>query len=270
VLFSVNRSLPFVAVAVGTGISALCAYFVRFDSRPTAPRPAAAHTGDGAGTAAEADGPFAGLGIIWRHPVMRGAMTFVMLLNLVSVPLDLVMIVQARREGVPTHLIGLILASFAAGGILGAPFIPKLHAMMRPGTLLNGLGLLVTVGCAAVALPLGGFWMAGWLGAIGFVVPAAQVLIDLLILQQVPDHQRGRVLSAMMTFMGLGIPIGSALGGSLLQVLSPTTVFLGMAGALACVTLYSVSQRDLRRAEWPAAVPHADAAPAAAAPGAAE
>jgi MFS family permease len=244
-LYSVNRSLPFAAVALGTGISALCAYFVRFENPPRTAKPA---------EAAASDGTFAGLGFLWRHPVMRSTMIFVMLLNLVSVPLDLVLIVQARREGVPTHFLGLILASFAAGGILGAPFIPRLHALLRPGRLLSGLGVLVTIGCAAVALPLGGFWMAGWLAAIGFVIPAAQVLIDVLILQQVPDHQRGRVLSAVMTFMGLGMPLGAAFGGSLLQVLSPAVVLLGIAGALACVTLYAVAQRDLRHAQWPAAM----------------
>ena len=262
VLFSVNRSLPFAAIALGTAISALCAYAVRFDGRPHTQRPSVTGANgatDATGTEVEtetdapAEGPFAGLGIIWHHPVMRATMVFLMLVNLVSVPLDLVMIVQARSEGVPTHFIGLILASFAAGGILGAPFIPRLHARLRPGQVLSCLGLLLTVATAAVAVPLGGFWMAGWLAAVGFVVPAAQVLVDVLILQQVPDHRRGRVLSAVMTFLGLGLPLGAAFGGSMLQVLSPATVLLGTAAALACVTCFALAQRDLRRAEWPAA-----------------
>ncbi|HEX4787206.1 MAG TPA: MFS transporter [Actinospica sp.] len=256
VLFAVNRSLPFAAVALGTGISAACAYFVRFDARPQPEPETAGATLDAdttADAAAKSQSPFAGISIVWRHPVMRAAMIFIMLLNLVSVPLDLVLIVQARREGVPTHFLGLILASFAAGGILGAPFIPRLHALLRPGRLLSILGVLVTVGCAAMALPFGGFWMAGWLAAIGFVIPAVQVLVDVLILQQVPDAQRGRVLGAVMTFIGLGLPLGAAFGGGLLQLLSPATVLLGTAGALTCVTLYAVSQRDLRRAEWPTA-----------------
>lgn len=247
-LYAVNRSLPFAAVALGAAISALCSYTVRFDGRPHAPRPRIT----GAHTAPAAEGPFAGIGVIWHHPVMRATMVFLMLVNLVSTPLDLVMIVQARREGVPTHFIGLILAACAAGGVLGAPLIPRLHARLRPGQVLSGLGLLMTVATAAVALPLGAFWMAGWLAAVGFVIPAAQVLIDVLILQQVPDHRRGRVLSAVMTFLALGLPLGSAFGGALLQLLSPAAVLLATAAALGCVTLFAVAQRDLRRAEWPA------------------
>lgn len=266
-LYAVNRSLPFTAIAAGLAVSALCAVFVRFDGRPQAAGSevaAAADDADASGseTAAtggkRAEGPFAGLSVIWRHPVMRAAMIFLMLFNLVAVPLDLVIILQAEHEGVPTHYVGLIIACCAAGGVLGAPFIPKLHARLRPGQLLSGFGVLVAAGCAAMAVPLGGFWMAGWMAAIGFVIPAAQVLIDVLILQQVPDHQRGRVLSAVMTFMGLGMPLGAAFGGSLLQVLSPAAVLLGTAGALACVTCYALAQRSLRRSQWPAALAAAE------------
>lgn len=249
VLYTVNHSLPFVAIAVGTGISALCAYLVHFDGKP---KPAAAEPG--ADDEAEPESPFAGLRIIWSHPVMRGTMLFIMLLNMIGVPLDLVLIIQAKHEGVPTHYIGLILASFAAGGILGAPCVPKLHALLRPGQLLIVLGLLLTLACGMIGLfPLGGFWMAGWLAAIGFAVPAAEVLVDVLVLQQVPDHQRGRVLSAVMTFVGLGLPIGATLGGSLLQVVSPTTFLLGAAAACAGVLVFAISQRALRESQWSSA-----------------
>lgn len=249
VLYTVNHSLPFVAIAVGTGISALCAFLVHFDGKP---KPAAAESG--ADDDAEPESPFAGLRIIWSHPVMRGTMLFIMLLNMIGVPLDLVLIIQAKHEGVPTHYIGLILASFAAGGILGAPCVPKLHALLRPGQLLIVLGLLLTLACGMIGLfPLGGFWIAGWLAAIGFAVPAAEVLVDVLVLQQVPDHQRGRVLSAVMTFVGLGLPIGATLGGSLLQVLSPTTFLLGAAVACAGVLVFAISQRALRESQWSSA-----------------
>jgi predicted MFS family arabinose efflux permease len=243
----VNRSLPFVAIAAGLAVSALCAVLVRFDGRPQAAAEEPA-TGE-----KRADGPFAGLSVIWRDPVMRATMIFIMLFNLVSVPLDLVVILQAEHEGVPTHFIGMIVACAAAGGVLGAPFIPRLHARLRPGRLLSCFGVLVTTACAAMAMPFGGFWMAGWMAAIGFAVPAAQVMVDVLILQQVPDQQRGRVLSAVMTFMGLGMPLGAAFGGVLLQALSPAVVLLGSAGALACVTCHALAQRTLRRAQWPAA-----------------
>jgi MFS family permease len=251
VLYSVDRSLPFVAIAVGIGISALCAYTVHFDGKPA---PVAAEPGAAEDAAAESESPFAGLRIIWSNPIMRGSILFVTLLNLIGIPLDLVLIIQAKHEGVPTHYLGLILAGYAGGGILGAPCVPRLHALLRPGQLLIGLGLMITLACLMIAIfPLGGFWMAGWLAAIGFAIPAAEVLIDVLVLRQVPDYQRGRVLSAVMTLIGLGMPIGAALGGSLLQVLSPTTVLIGVAAANAGVTVLAISQRAFRTSQWPPA-----------------
>lgn len=263
-LYSIDRSLPFAATALGMAVSALCAFLVRFDGRPNPPAPAPsagesdtaeapAPGGTEPGERRRPDGPFAGLGIVWRSPLMRAALIFVMLVNLVGVPLDLVVIVRARDEGVPTHLLGLILACGAAGGLLGAPLVPKLHTLLRPGRLLTVFGLVVTAACATMALPLDGIVLAAGFAAIGFVIPAAQILIDVLILQQVPDHQRGRVLGAIGMLVTLGTPLGAAFGGTLLQILSPAAVLCAIAASLACVSLYAVVQRDLRHAEWPAA-----------------
>ena len=261
VLYSVDRSLPFVAVAAGIGFSMLCATLVRFDSKP---KPAAANPdaaaasstegGSEAGSESGPEGTFTGLRIIWSNPVMRGTMLFIMLINLIGVPLDLVLIMQAKHEGIPTHYIGLILAAFAGGGIIGAPCIPKLYKLLRPGQLLVLFGALISFSLLMTALfPFGGIWMAVWLAAVGFAVPAAQVLVDVLILRQVPDYQRGRVLTAVMTFMGLGMPIGAAFGGSILQIASPSTVLYGAALAMAGVAVFAASQRALRVAQWPAA-----------------
>lgn len=263
-LYSYDRSLAFAVIAAGMAVSALCAFAVRFESRP---EPAAAshdtadESHDDSGTsepeAGGNDGFFAGVSIIWRHPVMRATLLFVMLLNLVAVPLDLVLILQARHEGVPTHYIGLILACFAAGGILGAPFIPRLHRRLNPGRLLVLLGGVLALACAMTAIPLSSslysaLWMAGWMAAVGFVIPSAVILVDVLILQQVPNHQRGRVLSAATTFMALGMPLGSTLGGSMLQAFSPATLLLGAAAAITAATLFAQAQRALRTATWPA------------------
>jgi MFS family permease len=254
-LYSISRSLPFAATAVAMAVSALCAVLVRFDGRPKPPPvPAPAAETDAAvaaGRDRSADGRLAGLGIVARSPVMRSALVFIMLVNTVAVPLDLVVIVRARAEGVPTHYLGLILACGAAGGLLGAPLVPRLHALLRPGSLLSGFGLVVTLACAAMAPPFGGFVLAAGFLAIGLVIPAVQVLMDVLILQQVPDHQRGRVLGAAGTLFAVGTPLGAMLGGTLLQITSATGVLCGVAGSLGLVTLFAAAQRDLRRAEWP-------------------
>jgi MFS family permease len=256
-MFTVSRSLPFTVIAAGMGISAACAFLVRFDSRP-ASAPAGAATADpAAGEAGSADddaqSPLAGLRIIWGSAVMRSTMLFITLVNLIGVPLDLVIILEARHQGVPTRFLGAVLACFAAGGIIGAPLVPRVHALLRPGKLLAVFGLGAAAVIALLAAPFGGFWMAACMLSIGLILPAVEVLINVLVLQQVPDHQRGRVLSAVMAFMGLGAPLGAAFGGTVLQVLAPTTVLLGAGALLGCVTLVAIGQRDLRDAQWPQA-----------------
>jgi predicted MFS family arabinose efflux permease len=159
--------------------------------------------------------------------------------------------VQARNEGVPTHYIGLILAAFAAGAILGAPLIPMLHRRVRPGWLLIGFVALVTAVLPLLAIPLGGFWMAGCVAVIGMAMPALQVLLQVLIFQQVPDSQRGRVVSAAMMLMSLGMPLGAALGGLLLQLFTPADAILCFAAVTGISTLFAVLQRPLRSAVWP-------------------
>ena len=261
-LYAAGRSLPFAVNAVALALSAVAALLLRYRAAgkagtvETAGPPAVADDvpSDPASAAPESDGgALAGLRILWNRPLMRSAMLIIMLVNLIGVPLDLVLIVQARREGVPTHYIGLILAAFAAGAILGAPLIPRLHRLLRPGWLLIDFVGLVSLTVGLLAVPLGGFWMAGLIAVVGLAMPALQVLIQVLILQQVPDGQRGRVMSAAMMLMGLGMPLGSALGGLLLQVFGPTGAILIFTAMTGAGTLLAVCQRSLRSAVWPEA-----------------
>lgn len=255
-MFTASRSLPFTVIAAGMGISATCAFLVRFDSRPapaSAPASADATTESAAEGDEDADSALAGLRIIWRSAVMRSTMLFITMINLIGVPLDLVIILEARHQGVPTRLLGAILACFAAGGILGAPLVPRVHALLRPGKVLAVFGLGTGAVIALLAVPFGGFWMAACMLSVGLILPAVEILVNVLILQQVPDHQRGRVMSAVMAFMGLGAPLGAAFGGTLLQLLSPATVLIGAGALLAGVTLIVITQRDLRTAQWPSA-----------------
>ena len=266
VMFTASRSLPFTVVAAGMGVSATCAYLVRFDSRPTAAAapaepaadaPAAATSAEDAPAAHDDASPLAGLRIIWQSAVMRSTMLFIMMVNLIGVPLDLVIIVQARHQGVPTRYLGAIFAMLAAGGIIGAPLVPRVHALLLPGRLLAIFGVATAAAIGLLAVPFGGFWMAGCIFSVGLLLPAVEILVNVLILQQVPDHQRGRVLSGVMTITGLGMPLGAAFGGTLLQLLSPTTVLIGAAALLGCATLAALLQRDLRAAQWPTTDTHA-------------
>ena len=72
---------------------------------------------------------------------------------------------------------------------------------------------------ALLAVPAGPWWVAGLLFTAMLGVPAVRVLIDILVIRQAPPGQRGRVVAALMTLIGLGAPAGVAGCGFLLQYL---------------------------------------------------
>jgi MFS family permease len=203
-----------------------------------------------AATGSSDSGILAGIKVLWSSPVLRAAMLLIMIVNAIGAGLDLAIIVILRGQHVHSGLIGVVLAAAAVGGLAGAPLVKPLHRI-RPGVLLI-LSCLVDVPVlAAIALPFGPWWVAGLLFLEYVPVPALRVLVDVLILRQTPDEMRGRVVAAIMTLIGLGMPVGAAVTGLLLQTLSAQTAVLILAAAQAAGVLYCATMRGLWRARWP-------------------
>jgi MFS family permease len=192
----------------------------------------------------------AGIRALWRAPVMRAAMLLIMIANTIGVGLDLAVIVILRQQHHPSGTIGLVLGAGAIGGLAGAPLVKVLHHL-RPGVLLLGMGLTLIPVFACLALPFGPWWVAGllFIGMLG--VPALRVLIDVLIIRQTPDEQRGRIVAAVMMLVSLGMPAGMAGTGLLLQFLPAQAAMLVLVGVLTVGVAYCATKRELWRAQWP-------------------
>jgi len=237
-LYGLRPMVPFLFSAITFTVSLACALIVRVPARTV--EPSQARTGI-----------LTGIRTIWASPLLRAATILVAAMNTVGAPLTLVVTVILRRQGVPPTLIGVALAGFAVGGLLGAPLIRPLHRRFGPGALLIGVTLIHVPLFAAVALPWGPWWIALVMVVSGIGIPALQVLVDVLIFRQVPDEQRGRVIAAVITLFGIGIPVGTAAAGLLLQYLTgPQAVFV-LAGGIALSGLYAVTRPELRTAQWP-------------------
>jgi predicted MFS family arabinose efflux permease len=197
----------------------------------------------------------AGIKAIWASPLLRATTVLIMMVNTVSAGLTLIVIVILKDQAVSPALIGVALGSGAVGGLLGTPLVRPLHRL-RPGVLLIAVCLMKVPLFALLAVPYGPWWMAGLLFISMLGVPSIRVLLDILILRQAPDSERGRVVGAVMTMMGLGVPAGLAVAGLLLQDLPAQDVVLILAGMVAVGVLYGASRRELWQASWPApAVP---------------
>jgi MFS family permease len=238
-LYGVRQQLPFLFSAVTFVVSLVCALVIRVPETRV-PDPAHAQSG-----------LLLGIRIIWRDSTLRAATLLVAALNTVGAPIVLVATVILQRQSVRPLLIGVALAGFAVGGLVGATLVTSLHRRLQPGVLLLGVVGVEVPLVWCLGLPFGPWWMAAVLVAAGIGIPALQVLVDVLIFRQVPDEQRGRVIAAVMTLFGLGMPVGTALAGVLLQYLSPAHAMLVLSCALLCAVGYAASRPRFRAARWP-------------------
>ena len=68
-----------------------------------------------------------------------------------------------------------------------------------------------------------------------------------------PPQRRGRTVTAFITLIALGAPVGMCGTGLLLQYLPARTAMLILAAAMAAVACYGLSRPELREARWPSA-----------------
>ena len=200
--------------------------------------------------APERTGMFAGIAALWSHPVLRAATALIMIVNTIGAGLDLVIVVILRGQGTPPAMIGLTLGAGAVGGLAGAPLVPVLHRI-RPGVLLLAVCLLLIPVLALLAVPAGPWWAAALLFVSMLGVPSIRVVLDVLVFRQAPPSQRGRVIAAVLTLIGLGAPAGLAATGLLLQLLPAAAAMLILAGALAVGVLCCAARPVLWQARWP-------------------
>jgi hypothetical protein len=78
-----------------------------------------------------------------------------------------------------------------------------------------------------------------------------RVLLDVLVLRQAPDQERGRIIAAVMVLLGLGTPVGVGAAGLLLQYLTATTTMLVLGSVLAVAVAVFAPRRTLLKARWP-------------------
>lgn len=240
------HAVPFLFTALCLVLSLVSALLVKVSPDRSAGPAAEGGQAGGSGRS----GMLAGVTAIWGHPVLRATTLVIATVNTVGGSLGLIAVVILRNQQVPPAMIGIALASGAVGGLTGATLVKPLHRL-RPGVLLITVCLLEVPLLALLAVPDGPWWMAALLFTAMLWIPSIRVLLDVLILRQAPPAERGRVIGAVMTLMGVGIPAGLAAAGLMLQYLSAQTTMLILAGVLAVGVLYCGAKPQLWHARWP-------------------
>jgi MFS family permease len=245
-LFGIRHAAPFIFTAITFMAAALAAVAFRaLPGRAAAPaRPADNRESASSGSM------LAGFRWMWAAPVLRAALILCMAVNTVGAGVQLIIIVLLHRQHTSPGLIGVVLAAAAVGGLAGATLVRPLHRI-PPGILLLSACLLDIPLMALLAVPYGPWWLASLLFTSALIIPSLRVLIDVLVFRQVPDELRGRTVAALTTAIAVGMPVGLAGTGLLLQWLPARTAVLVLAALEAIGVLFCALRKELWRARWP-------------------
>ena len=198
-LFDLGRAVPFLADALSylASLTALLLIKSRFQIDRSEAR--------GAFTSEIARA----LAWLWRNPFLRATTLLVAGSNLLFQALNLLVIVIAREHGASSTAIGLLLAGFGVGGVLGSLAAPWFQRRLPMKAIVIGANW-----AWALALPLVGIAdnlvvLGMILALMAFVGPLWNVAIEVYRLLITPDEMQGRVGSAISFLAWGAMPLGS-------------------------------------------------------------
>jgi MFS family permease len=125
-----------------------------------------------------------------------------------------------------TAFLGLLQVAEGAGMVLGAVLISVYASWARSRQIVSVTMIVLGLGILVFALaPV--YWLV-LVGAlvVGLCVVSARTTLAAMTQALVPDSQRGRVESAMVTVIGLGTMGALVMAGILGDVIGPTSVFI--------------------------------------------
>jgi MFS family permease len=223
VLFAAARSVPFVVHTLSYAFSFAALALMRTpfqEARERDRTPVRAQVAEG-------------FRFLWREPFVRTS-TFLFGIGNFSIPgMLLVLIVVAERDGLSSAGVGLLLALFGAGTLLGALASPLFRRALPVRTIMLlefWAGLL-----AAAYLVVPSIWvLLAALTIQGITLPVTNSVVDSYRLAIIPDRLLGRVETVSSQIALAIAPLGPLAAGVLLGSTSPRAT-------VACFLVFSAS-----------------------------
>jgi len=227
------------ADAVSFAVSFICLVRLR-GHQPVKGKPDSAAAGSLARETAE------GLRFVWRDPYLRAQMLFGGASNFTLTGVDaLIVVFLVRNAGLGAAAVGLVMATFGIGGVLGT-------VIARPLARRLGTARTMTV-CTIGGLPFALLLPLGHSGPrLAFVIATSLVVTAALVASSiigasfrqsyVPAAMLGRVSSCVMTVSYSTLPAGAILAGTLATAIGihsamwVLTVGIAMSGLVFLTT----------------------------------
>jgi hypothetical protein len=189
-----------------------------------------------------------GLAWTWRKPFLRYSAFFAASVNVLLQVLTLGLIVLARRDGAAPAEIGVIVACMGAGGLAGAFAAPWFQRKIPAGLTITGCMWIWAVLLALIVLIRSPLWLCPVVTVFGFVGPSWNVSVQTYRMLITPNRLLGRTSSVAVQIAWGVTPLGSLLGGFLLQALSPPAAMTVVAAGMAVTAATATAVAPVRRA----------------------
>jgi len=235
VLFGIARALPFLADAVSYVFSVVSLLWMRTPFQQPRERdtmPLRAQIKEG-------------IGWLWKQKYLRTSALIFAGDNFVFQAIFLIFVVVARRQGLSSGTIGLLIAAFGTAGLLGSLVAPRaaktfsMRSIMLLNQWLNGLFVLFILFASpyvlvACVLPVA--FVGPWLNAVVIGYRTAVT----------PDHLVGRVSSVARNIALVAQPLGPLAAGLLLASFSEKVTVLVFALVSLLLAIWSTVSPSIR------------------------
>ncbi|MFC6660213.1 MFS transporter [Deinococcus multiflagellatus] len=192
-----------------------------------------------------------GLGYVMASPLLLSLVGVAMLLNLIMTPLAVLLAPYAKALALGAAHYGLLNAANVAGELLGFGLLNFVRLRAPIPALFLGTCVMASAAFGLGLAPNLALAMAS-LALFGATAASMNTLLFSLAQSAIPAAMMGRVLGVVQA-MAMGLqPLGYALTGLLLQVMSVRQIFVGMALLLALAS-FAWLRRPVREGVQPEA-----------------
>jgi fucose permease len=230
-LFGLARAIPFVVDALSYAFSSLSLLLMRTpfqEERATEEAPLRAQLAEG-------------FHFLWQQPFIRTTALVFAPLNLLGLGMTLALVVTAKGEGLSGTVVGLLVASFGAGILLGS-FISPIVRRALPARAVLLLEVWMWPMPLAFCVRPSAWVLAVSLLPAAMAIPSTDSVVYGYQLAITPDRLVGRVNSVFSAIVLSFAPLGPLLAGFLLDASTArVTIALFGGGALLVAVVATIS-----------------------------
>ena len=236
-LFALARAVPFVVDAVSYAFSTLSLLAMRTqfqqdrerDLSPLRERLAQ------------------GFRFLWNQPFLRTSAFLFGLTNFIGPGLLLAVVVIGTRQGLSGGKVGLLVAAFAAGLLLGS-FLSPLIRRLLPVRVILVLELWTWLGCALFLVWPNVYVLTAGILPTALAIPSTDSVVHGYRIAMTPDRLLGRAESVRATISLSVAPLGPLVAGLLLGAASERATIAVFAACALALALWGTLSNAIRTA----------------------